>query len=210
MRTSGHLSLLALICITVFSGCTSAPRTIHQASILGEADVTSFWNGKGELLGSLVLKRTVFRAQPKSGDYGFSIYVDRNAPGVNGPMVCVFRIEAGTPIEVVYDTQRSKRFMQSLAAIHFEPFDFTKEVKIAEDRAMEEAKSRGTHFYPPTCMDGAEYQITITTADGAFSVSEWNPSDVIDVYAAYSEKIQKLKQVLDLFAEYYGRTKFGV
>ena len=39
---------------------------------------------------------------------------------------------------------------------------------------------------------------------------EWNPGPLIDFYAPYSEKIAKLKRVIDTLALYIGRKEFGL
>jgi hypothetical protein len=97
----------------------------------------------------------------------------------------------------------SKEVLKAIADVGLEPFDFQKEVE-------KEAEHRGKQYEPFMVLDGAEYEIVVMTDKGKFSLREWDPGYKIDTYAAYSPKIAKLKKVLDILAEYYGRLKFGI
>ena len=79
-----------------------------------------------------------------------------------------------------------------------------------EARLEKEAKQRGEDYLHLGSRDGAEWEIVIVTRSGRFSVRTWNPGSSFDLYAEHSENLARLKTVIDLLAQYYGRLKLGL
>jgi len=98
------------------------------------------------------------------------------------------------------------RAIEAIEAIDFEPFDWKTEAAIAETRWEKafEGKEQPVRY---NVFDGAEYEIVINSKRGKFSMREWNPYPDIEFYAPYSEKIAKLKLVIDTLALHIGRTQ---
>ncbi len=59
-------------------------------------------------------------------------------------------------------------------------------------------------------LDGGYYEITYDFDGVHFHIQGHEPGYDIDFYAQYSPKIAKLKALLDLFSEYYGRGKLRI
>jgi len=99
----------------------------------------------------------------------------------------------------------SSKVLKDIEAIEFEPFDWKSEVALAKARWNETPDGKDIIRLP--AFDGAEYEIVIKSKRGRFSMREWNPFEDIDFYAPYSEKIAKLKRVIDTLALDMGRRK---
>lgn len=127
-----------------------------------------------------------------------------------GPLLTGYEYKDGEVRALFGGSSDSARIVQAVRDVGFEPFDFRSEVGATTARLDREAQARGERFMAPMVLDGAEYEITIRTVGGVFVLKELNPGYTIDALAPHSTKIAKLKAVLDILAQYYGRTKFGV
>ena len=103
----------------------------------------------------------------------------------------------------------SKEVVEAIDEIDFEPFDWKSEAAIADAR-RDKALQGETVVVSPFAFDGAEFEIIINNKRGRFCMREWNPGIQIKCYAPYSEKIAKLKRVIDTLALYAGLNMFGL
>jgi hypothetical protein len=162
---------------------------------------------KGNLLVSIRKTEGSFTGSVKR-DTGYFFYVETEPAG-SDPTLTGYHIVDGD-IKEEFGGSDSKEVLKAIAAVGLEPFDYQKEVQTVTARFEKEAQQRGEQYIAPMALDGAEYEIIIVIDKGKLSLREWNPGSTIDAYAAYSPKIAKLKKVLDILAQYYGRFKFGV
>ncbi len=59
-------------------------------------------------------------------------------------------------------------------------------------------------------MDGAEWEIIISSESGQFTLRKWNPSGDFENYAPFSDNIAKLVAVIKLLSAFYGEGRIGV
>jgi hypothetical protein len=137
---------------------------------------------------------------PTQGATGYFFHLREMANG-GGSRLTGYRYENGVRREDFGGASGSAGVVLAIREVGLEPFDFAAEVAdtVARDDLM-----------LPFVLDGAEYEIAIHTSTGVFELRAWNPEPTIHAIAPHSEKIAKLKAVLDLLAQYYGRTRFGV
>jgi hypothetical protein len=126
------------------------------------------------------------------------------------PQVTYYQVFNGDTVErQSLGYTKSLELMRKLAAVDFESFNFKVEEVNAENVIREEVQKglRPPYIAPD---DGAEYEIEFNYKQTAFRLKCWNPAYCIPEYAQYSPRIAKLDQVINLFASYYGREKFGL
>jgi hypothetical protein len=188
-------TLIIVICLFA-AGCSTAKREVVARLPLGT------------LFAEIRLTEGAFFGVEK-GRSGFFFYVEEDN-GIAGPRLTGYRYKHDSLVGVLGGGSDSRDTVFALRAIGFEPFDYAAEVKSCEARIQAEAKARGEQVFAPFVLDGAEYEIVIVTQTGRFTLREWNPRVSIDYYAQHSEKIAKLKAVLDILAKYYGLLEFGI
>lgn len=155
---------------------------------------------RGKVVFSIRLTKGAFTGVPK-GNTGVFFYEDDR-------LITCYRMRDGDVIEVAGGGSDSTSALRGgLERIHFEAFDFEAELKTAAQRLEEKAKHDGTSILHLATLDGAEYEITYDFGRVSFRIQKWNPIPEIDYYAPHSEKLAKLKAVIDLFALNYGRSK---
>ena len=140
---------------------------------------------------------------------GFFFYV-RKEPGVAGPMLEGYEYRDGKQIDSFGGGSDSADVIAAIEKVGLVPFDFDREVQTLSARLGREAQQRGEPFLGAQARDGAEFEIVIETGSGRLSLRAWNPGVTIDAFASHSENIAKLKAVIDLLSQYYGRLKIGV
>jgi hypothetical protein len=143
---------------------------------------------------------------------GFVFSTEPIPTGTAGEVIRALRGDEyrdGRRVESFGGGTESATFVASIANVGLVPFDFDAEVAQVTARLSREAEQRGDTFLEPQGRDGNEWEITIATQAGMFTLRAWNPRASIDAYAPYSDKLARLKAVLDLLAQYYGRLKVG-
>ena len=145
------------------------------------------------------------------GANGWAFYVKRDPyvtrePSDTYPVLYVYHLREGEIDDFIgFSGLTSEEVVKAIEAIDFEPFDWKSEAAIADARRTK-ALPDETRLIT---FDGAEYEIIINSKQGRFLMREWNPWLEIEYYAPYSEKIAKLKRVIDTLALYVGRSKLG-
>jgi hypothetical protein len=188
--------LLSFLC-AMFCGCAQPP--------IGHITARP---PQGALFAYVKVTGGLFDGRRK-GDTGFFFYVE-NEPGIAGPVLSGYQYQNGELRDVFGGGSDSEKTVKVIAAVGFEPFDFKSEVELVVDRLTKEAEIRGKSFRRPQVLDGAEYEIRVVTTKGDFVLREWNPGYEIEFFATHSDKIAKLKSVIDLLALDYGHLKFGI
>lgn len=188
-------ALLALACL-VLAGCVGALSSDTKDS------------PRGTFFAEITRKQGAFSGAEKHRT-GFGFYIEENDRAA-GPTLIGYRYERGSRVRVIGGGSASREVVAALRAVGLRPFDFAAEVDACDARFQAAAKSRGEVYFAPYTVDGAEYDIVIATPSGEFSLKRWNPGPAINYYASYSADIAKVKRVLDLLAQYYGRVEFGV
>jgi hypothetical protein len=146
---------------------------------------------------------------PVTQTTGWLFFVEDSAP-IKGPFLSGYRLVHGEVREILSRGSASAEVVAAIEAIDLEPFDWKTEVEAANARFVKSFEGKDEGMTAPMTLDGAEWELTIITKHGRFSMREWNPGPQIDFYAAHSEKISKLKRVIDTLALYEGRTKLGI
>ena len=113
-----------------------------------------------------------------------------------------YRLKNGRELESFGGgTFYSERLERQLEQIAFEPFNFDAEIARVDRELLGGAPGVIT-------LDGGEYEIRYVFNHIDYTLKGSNPGAKIEFYATHSKKIAKLKAVVDLFAAYYGRSKF--
>jgi hypothetical protein len=153
----------------------------------------------GEAWASIRVTEGAFTG-PTKGATGYFFHV-REAANGGDPRLTGSRYENGVRREVFGGASGSAGVVLAIRAVGLEPFDFAAEV--ADTVARHD-------LMLPFVMDGAQYEITLPTSTWVLVLRAWNPGPTINALAPHSENIAKLKAVLDLLAQSYGRSQFGV
>jgi len=170
---------------------------------------------KQEPLVSIMKTEDAFSG-PAKAPTGWLFYAQQAPPKVIGPFLQSFQLSQGKIVGSHLEGSASADIIEAIEAVDFEPFDWKSEAVIAEARLKEDLIRQATlqgkdvAYMPPVTLDGAEYEIIINSKRGRFSMREWNPWPEIDYYAPYSEKIAKLKRVIDTLALHTGRKQLGI
>lgn len=165
---------------------------------------------KGQLLASIKEVSYALEIPNKpNGTTGYYFYIENDSDGI-GPHLTGCRYWNGEVLHVFGNGASSTDMLEAINNVGLEPFDYTAEVATTIDRLRLEAKSRGDVYSPPIIADGTKFEIVIQTHQGTFSFSDWNPGATIDALAPHNAKIAKLKTVLAILEQYYGRIQFGI
>lgn len=105
-------------------------------------------------------------------------------------------------------TDSSNALRKQLKSLAFESMDFEVELRAAVTSYREATKQNGGRILVPAVLDGAEVEIRYNFEGVDFVLKRWSPQVEIDFYAPYNPKIEKLRALIDIFALYYGRSKF--
>jgi len=189
------VKILPFIVCLLTVGCTTVQRSTREEPI-------------GAFFAEISLTAGAFSGEEKSRT-GFAFYIEEN-DGIAGPRLTGYRFKRGERVQIFGGSSDSASTVAALRQIGLRPFDFAAEVKSCASRLEADAKSRGEEFIPPFVLDGAEYEIVISTPEGPFHLKEWNPGFTIDYYAPHSPAIAKLKKTLDILSQYYGHLEFRI
>lgn len=187
------MKIILLWSVMLCSGCAAVPA--HE-----ELPVP-----KGQLLASITMTASAHQGRTKR-DARYLFYTD-SPSNAKDRLLTGYEIVDAKIKDVFGGASDSANVTRAIAAVGLEPFDLQNEVKDTTVRLSKPGKP----FLGPVCVvgDGADYEIMIATERGEFSLREHEPGCTIEAYAQFSPNIGKLKAVLDLLAQYYGRTKFG-
>ncbi len=177
-----------LVCLLGFalSSCATSSSNVEPTGSL----VFSVRTTKGAFFGEVKEKTGVFFHK---GDHD---------------LISAQRFSRGKRVEVYGNSSDSRKLLMELDKIGFEAFDFDEEVGRITQILAEKNKKDGTTLLAPFTLDGVELEIRFSHGSVKFSLTRWNPNVQIEFYAAYSPKIAKLRDVIDLFARYYGKSAF--
>ncbi|MEO6569775.1 MAG: hypothetical protein ABIO94_13510 [Opitutaceae bacterium] len=101
------------------------------------------------------------------------------------------------------------KLLREIQSIGFESFDYDEEIRAVDAMIAEEVRQGGATMMRPLTMDGQEYELKFALGSVNFAMKRWNPQPEIEFYALRSPKIAKLKQLIDLFAQHYGKSLFS-
>jgi hypothetical protein len=154
----------------------------------------------GELLASVEMVEGWKPVERRTGwwFYAQKIHPDLAAPSVtgyeysNGKLVREFG--GGTEADL-YDAIRQAKLEQ---------FDMEQETEAASNRMIE---ASGAELFICGARDGARYRITFVTAAGRFQYELWNPDNTINCLAPASERLARLKVLLDLLRKFYADSR---
>lgn len=159
---------------------------------------------RGHAMLAIRMTEGAFYGKPKK-DEGHYFCIDSHG------CITGYRVQDGEIADLFgggsYD---SEIFLKRLRAIDFQAFDYPTEIQNVYTREKEKAEKEGEQYIQRFVLDGAEYEITYDFEGVHFLLRAWNPGCDIDFCAERSPRIAKLKALLDLFYEYYGRSKIGL
>tara|TARA_R110000868_G_scaffold409251_1_gene694433 strand:- start:588 stop:1145 length:558 start_codon:yes stop_codon:yes gene_type:complete len=107
-------------------------------------------------------------------------------------------------------SRETSELLEELNEIGFEELDLETEIKKAKINWKRIADQNGEKVMEIATMDGAEYKLQFNYEENNFTLQMWNPKAQINLYSPYNKKIKKLRSVIDLFAESYGHSQFGI
>ena len=141
---------------------------------------------------------------------GIFFYLDDQGPKY-GSSVAGYQFKDGKIVDVFGGgTYGSRELLENLNSIKIKPFDCQYEIETTIITQKENAKKNGTKFKMPIVLDGAKYKIYYSHNDVTVSLTDWNPSPKVFYLAEFNGNLHQLKEVIDLFATYYGRKKMGL
>ena len=158
------------------------------------------------LLASITITESAFKG-PVRRKTGFEFLVVDAPPRDGGPILEGREFRDGKLVDS-FDFGSSSTRIAAIEQVGLTPFDFDREVADATERARKQAEERGETFLHGA-RDGAQWEIVIVTKSGRFSLRAWNPVAEVDALAPYSENLAKLKAVIDLLVQDYGRYRMG-
>lgn len=100
--------------------------------------------------------------------------------------------------------------LKEFEEIAFEELDLEAEIENAKTTWQRIADANGEQIYEIATMDGAEYRVQLFYDEINYTLQMSNPKAQINLYSPYNKKIEKLRSVIDLFAEAYGHAQFGI
>jgi hypothetical protein len=154
----------------------------------------------GELLAALRVIQNAFSGPAR----GFFFYLEQTPD--SGFLLSVYEYRGGEIVGVVNaGTEETHQLLSKLSGIGFKPFDYDAEIQRAEI-----AKRNAGDQLDTIVLDGAEWEVTISTDEGRFVVRRWNPSGDFTNYARYSDHIARLMAVIEILSAQYGRSKIGL
>jgi hypothetical protein len=179
--------IAATVVLVGVAGCASSSRKADELPLEGP-------------FVSIMITRTAFSGTAKYPHGWIFCVINRGTPEA---FLRGYRLAGG---KIRENRVFSAKVIKDIEAIDFEPFDWKSEAAIAHARWEETPE--GKEVIRLSAFDGAEYDIVINSKRGHFGMREWNPD--INYYASCSEKIAKLKRVLDTLAFHMGRKQLGL
>lgn len=145
------------------------------------------------------------------GRTGVFYYFEEARPGGYGPLITGYRI-ANDQVTDVWGggSAGSEMLINTLKALPLVTFDVASEIESTIAALKQQAQRDGGFYSPPSVRDGNKYRITYNFNGVEIIYEAWNPGPLIDDLAKHSTNIANFKELIDLFAEDYGRNKFGL
>ena len=137
---------------------------------------------------------------------GHEIYL---AVGDNGPEF-FYAVEFINGVAVDSTAWDAKTTITRLEEIGLTSFDYNEALRDAVTARQEAYAAKGQTVLPFFVLDGAEWEVHYQFDGQKVRFQEWNPSYSADEYAQYDERLEKLREVIRLFAEHYGCSKLGL
>ena len=160
---------------------------------------------RGELLAYFKITEVALIG-PIKRTTGYYFYVE-SEENVAGPFLNGYQYQHGKIIQEFGTGSDSAAVIEAIEQIGLEPFDFEKEIMVAEEKSKANPDPNGVWVLS---MDGTEWEIMIQTKKGKFLSRIWNPGSEFKNYARYSANIAKLEQVLRILVRYYGEATIGL
>ena len=183
-----HLLFLCLL----FIGCNKASVNYSypapQGKLLFSVEVLSI------ALGSEITGKT-----------GYFFYID------GYPTITIYQFRQGEIIDRnSLGSMATSALLKELEEIDFEELDLEAEIENAKTTWQRIADANGEQIYEIATLDGAEYRVQLFYDEINYTLQMSNPKAQINLYSQYNKKIEKLRSVIDLFAEAYGHAQFGI
>ncbi len=142
---------------------------------------------------------------PLEGKNGYYFYLNHS------PSLSVFEYRDNSIVEWnSVGSIETTAILKKLDTIEFEDFELSIELQNTNLKRREIALRNGSPALEIATADGAEYRIIFNYKDIEFDSQMWNPRPQINLNAPYNKKIEKLRSVIELFAETYGHATFGI
>jgi hypothetical protein len=191
------------------SRVTALLLALSLASCAGAPSAAPVTSTDRQLLASITIVESAHTgiARRKTG---FEFYVHAMPAGVAGPVLEGEEFRDGRLVDSFDGGSDSAAVIDTIEKVGLAPFDFEREVEEVTARLQKNAAAGNPESLVTGSRDGAEWEIVIVTASGRLDARAWNPGSSIDGLAEHSENLAKLKAVIDLLAQYYGRLKIGL
>jgi hypothetical protein len=152
-------------------------------------------------------------ADPRVKD-GYYLFFEDPAPSDAAVRIVAYEYRAGQLQRKYAPGYLEEDYLSvAFAKIEFEAFDYEAEKKRVE-QLLTDSQRRGLarHLADTGMEEKADqaYTIEIGLADRPMVFTETAPRHRVAVYALYSQRFKKLKQVLDLVAQTYGHSRLGI
>lgn len=154
----------------------------------------------GELLASVEMLEGW---KPIERRTGWWFYAHKGHPDLAAPSITGYEYSNGKLVHE-FGGGTAGGLYEAIRQAKLEQFDMEQEAGIATERMIEAA---GDELFVCGARDGARYRITFVTAAGTFQYELWNPHNTISCLAPASERLARLKVLLDLLREFYADSK---
>jgi hypothetical protein len=142
---------------------------------------------------------------------GIFYYIEEARPGDYGALLTGYRFANGQVIDVVGEGSiGSEAFLNRLQNLPLRSFDVAVAVKETITSLQQKAQREGGVYSGSGVRDGSEYRISYDFNNVHISYRAWNPGHTLDKLAPYNADIANLRELIDIFAEQYGRRQFGL
>ena len=154
---------------------------------------------EGKLLASIEI---VEGFEPVRKRTGWWFYFDES-PGLTGPSVTGVEYRNGKIFQVFGGGSEPELF-DAVYRSGIEWFDFAEEQDLVYERIAKEAEARGEEgVVVGGVRDGARSIVSLVTDKGVVRFDAWKIGVMSDILAPKSEKMARLKKVLDQLRQFY-------
>ncbi len=156
----------------------------------------------GELLASVEMLEGW---KPIKRRTGWWFYAHKSHSDVVAPLVTGYEYSDGKLVREFGGGTESELY-DAIRHAKLEQFDREQEAGAANERLMEAASAKDDIFVCGA-RDGARYRITFATESGTFQYELWNPDNTISCLAPASDRLARLKVLLDLLRKFYADSR---
>lgn len=145
---------------------------------------------------------------------GYFLYFEDPCPSDSAARVVAYEYRAGQ-LQMKYepgDLEEDYLFL-AFAKIGFEAFDYDAEKKRVEESLTDSQRGGLARHLADTGTEektNEVYTIEVRLSDQPMTFSDTAPRHHVAIYALYSDRFKKLKEVLDLVAQTYGHSKLDI